>query len=270
MSLAADPDEHLENGAGLATPDGDNLLLDGIRGMYRAYADIAEDRGGRTATAGPVGLADARSPVPFANWAIALAPIPSEDVARAVSDAREFHAGSDNPWMFCSAWPIDDLAAHGLQRIGYPPFMVRPSTVTSAVPDTGLRIIEVDSPTLADEFEQTIAEAYPIPAVVGAPDSVLPHTFPARGWRFFIGYEGDRAVGTSAGWIGPHDVHVEMISVRGDCRGKGYGAALTMAPVSCAPEVPSVLIASDDGLPVYRKLGFVPLVRFGLWMGMPG
>ena len=270
MSLAADPDEHLEDGASLRTPDGDNLLLDGVRGMYRAYADLAEDRGGRTGVVGSIGLADARSPVPFENWALTLAPLRSAEVAGAVADARAFHADGDVPWIFGSAWPVDDLSEHGLQRIGHPPFMVRPTGTVTPLRDTDLRIVEVDSPELADVFEQTIGEAYPIDAVLGVPDAALPRKFPARGWRFFIGYEGDRAVGTSAGWIGPHDVHVEMISVRAECRGKGYGAVLTMAPISCAPEVPSVLIASDDGLSVYRRLGFVPLVRFGLWLGTPG
>jgi GNAT superfamily N-acetyltransferase len=49
-------------------------------------------------------------------------------------------------------------------------------------------------------------------------------------------------------------------------RGKGYGAALTARAVQTDATLPAVLQASDDGQPVYLRLGFQIVVRYALWM----
>ena len=88
--------------------------------------------------------------------------------------------------------------------------------------------------------------------------------------RLWVGYEGDRAVGT-AGVIVAHGVNdVEWISVYDDCRGKGYGAALTWAATLADPSLPAVLIASDPGQPVYERMGYLRLTRMSVWFRPPG
>lgn len=42
---------------------------------------------------------------------------------------------------------------------------------------------------------------------------------------------------------------------------------MTMAAARVEPDRPALLIASDDGRGVYRRLGFVPLLRYTLWLG---
>ena len=39
-------------------------------------------------------------------------------------------------------------------------------------------------------------------------------------------------------------------------RGRGVGAAVTWAATLCQPELPAVLVASDDGRPVYERMGY--------------
>jgi hypothetical protein len=62
---------------------------------------------------------------------------------------------------------------------------------------------------------------------------------------------------------------VEFISVDATLRGRGFGAAITWAATLAQPELPAVLIASDDGRPVYERMGYATICRFTLWMG-PG
>jgi len=52
-----------------------------------------------------------------------------------------------------------------------------------------------------------------------------------------------------------------------EARGRGYGAALTATAALSQPDLPSALIASDDGRGVYERLGFLPISRFTLWAG---
>ena len=86
-------------------------------------------------------------------------------------------------------------------------------------------------------------------------------------WHFYVGYEGDRPVSTAAAWVGERLSLVEMVATRPECRGRGYGAALTSSALLTDYTRWAVLLASDPGRPVYEMLGFFPLVRFTLWVG---
>ncbi len=52
-----------------------------------------------------------------------------------------------------------------------------------------------------------------------------------------------------------------------DVRGRGIGRAMTAAATAAATDRPAMLISSDDGRPVYDRLGYLPLLRFTLWAG---
>lgn len=49
-------------------------------------------------------------------------------------------------------------------------------------------------------------------------------------------------------------------------RGRGAGAAVTWAATLADPEVPAVLVASDDGRPTYERMGYLPLERWTAWL----
>jgi hypothetical protein len=48
-------------------------------------------------------------------------------------------------------------------------------------------------------------------------------------------------------------------------RGLGIGAAMTCPAASNDPSLPALLLARDDGRPLYLRLGFCDLLRLTIW-----
>jgi len=270
-SLAADDGDVLENGYRESTPAGDNLLLDYARGDAACFAAIATAAGGRVEHRPDLGLslADTGGPSPFNNTAHLTAPIGDEQTP-AVADALRafFSATPGGPFLVFSPWPIGDLSRHGLQLVGHPPLMFRSPTVPALPTNPNLRIELVETADALADFEQTVAEAYPVPELQPwRRGSFLQPSVLETRWRFFVGYEGDRSVATAGAWLSDTTTVVEVVSVRDECRGKGYGAAITAAATHAAPGQPAMLIASDLGRPIYDRLGYLPMLRFTLYLG---
>jgi GNAT superfamily N-acetyltransferase len=72
------------------------------------------------------------------------------------------------------------------------------------------------------------------------------------------------------GPLPPGLVEVDWVATAPSARGHGYGTALTWAAIDAAPGLPAVLIASDDGRPVYDKMGFLRLMRLSMYVRAGG
>lgn len=48
-------------------------------------------------------------------------------------------------------------------------------------------------------------------------------------------------------------------------RRRGAGTAATWAATLAEPDLPAVLISSDDGVGIYRRMGYLTLARATLW-----
>jgi GNAT superfamily N-acetyltransferase len=270
-TLAASPEAHLENGYAPATPTGDNLLLDFARGEAAAFGEVIDVLGGRVEERPELGvhLRDTGLPTPFANAALLTRPVADGDVDGLVGTLRGFFGRTaGGPYMVFSPWPLADLKPHGFAPIGHPPLMLR-APGGAAPLASGFHIVRAsDADTLAD-FERTLIEAYPItemqPWERGA---YLREPMLESNWRFFVGYDGDTAVATAAAYVTPTVTIVELVSARPECRGKGFGAAITAAATLTEPDRPAMLVASDLGRNVYARLGYTPILRYTLWLGM--
>jgi GNAT superfamily N-acetyltransferase len=272
-SLAAGDGEILETGSLGSTPAGDNLLLDYARADAGCFAAIAGAAGGRVEHRGDLGLqlAETGGPSPFNNTAHLTSPV-GEDATPALADAlREFFGrASGGQYLLFSPWPTGDLSRHGFQLVGHPPLMVRPPSVPAApsVEDPNLRLELVETAAALADFEQTIVEAYPVPELQPwRRASFLHPSLLDSQWRLFAGYEDDRCVATAGAWSTDTVTVVEIVSVRDECRGKGYGAAITAAATHAVTGQTAMLIASDIGRPVYDRLGYLPLLRYTLYLG---
>jgi hypothetical protein len=270
-TLAASPEEHLENGYAAATPGGDNLLLDFARGEADAFAAVIGALDGRVEDVPEYGLhlRDSGRPTPFANAACLTRPVADNETDGLVGTLRDFFDGTaGGPYMVFSPWPIADLAPHGFAPVGHPPLMLRsPGGSAPLAPD--FHIVRVsDADTLAD-YERTLIEAYPVAEMQPwQRGSYLREPVLGSNWRFFVGYERGNAVATAAAYVTPTVTIVELVSARPECRGKGFGAAITAAATLTEPDRPAMLVASDLGRNVYARLGYTPILRYTLWLGM--
>lgn len=267
-SIAAEDGEFLEDGASARTPDGDNLLLDHARAEAAAYGSLVRAAGGRLLDddEGGLHLRDLGSASPFGNVALVTRPVLSTQVV--LDRLRGFYEGErGGPYLVISPWPTANWGPEGYTRVGHPPLMVRlPGDAVEPV--AGLHIAEASDLETIHDFERTLIEAYPMPEMQPwTPETFVGLSILDTEWRLFVGYEDGVPVATAGAFVTPSIVLVELVSVRSQCRGRGYGRALTAAASCCRPDRPAMLISSDDGRGVYESLGYVSLLRYTLWLG---
>ena len=241
-----------------------------LRGFVLSTADrsevLANAGGGELRRTDRAVFADGRSPVLFDNAVTLLHPMTAAEARAVVDEALDFFP-PERPFVVLSVWPIPEAGDLGIELMGHPPFMFRPVAPPPDGWDAGLELREVVDDDGLATFFRTITEAYPMPA----DDSALAHTdVLGHGIRLWVGYEDDRPVGTAGTYVAHGTNDVEWVSVYDRDRGKGYGAALTWAATLADPSLPAVLIASDDGQPVYERMGYVRLTRLSLWFRPPG
>jgi hypothetical protein len=262
-------DHDLETGRRADTPDGDNLLLDFARLEAHGYRALAEAAGGRAEDDPALGLTltDTRTPTPFGNLAHFVVPPPEGASAEIAARLRSFYTGPGGPFLVFSPWSSVDLGAHGFALVGHPPLMIRPSAAGTAdlAPDRDLTLVTVETPAQLIDFEQTLVEGFPTPELLpfGAHPRLLGEGLLHSPWRLVVGYLDGRPVATAAAIAGARVGAVEMVSTQPDVRGRGYGRAVTAA----CPDTPSLLISSDSGRGVYGRLGYLPVLRYSLWIG---
>lgn len=266
-------DEPPESGYGQATPRGDNLCNDYQQELAEGYAALAGARGDRVQRDSEMTLGDRSSPSLFLNFAILHEPPDGEEWPAAAERMHSFFADAPGgPFLLWSAWPTPDLTALGFDRIGHPPLMLRVPQPLSPTPVNGLEIRPVVDAATARDFEAALIRGFPVSDLEPSPlGSLLPvEALSAPGWRHWVGYLDGEPVATSSACVNDRHVDVEFIACVAEARGRGIGAAMAAVAASAAPELPAMLIASDLGLPVYRRLGYRSILRFTLWSGRRG
>jgi hypothetical protein len=256
--------ERLEDGWHTDTGPGDNLLHDHFMGFadYAVAAGRASEK--PTLDDDEIGACDLGIPHPFSRLAVLRRP--PQDVDDLAERLDAFFSGDALYGVFV---PVLAPLPRGYQLGGHPPFMIRAAGGVAPPVPSSLRIELVADPQRMRDFERTMIGGYPVPELEGSPPGT---GFPAGlldlPWaRFWVGYEDDRPVATSGALVHHGLNHIEWISALPEVRGRGYGAAMTWAATLADPSLPAALIASDDGRPVYERMGYLPVVRCTFWMG---
>lgn len=83
--------------------------------------------------------------------------------------------------------------------------------------------------------------------------------------RMWVGWLDDRPVCASSTWTEYGVNNVTLVATIPEARQHGYGEALTWRAAQADPSLPGMLFSSDDGRPVYGRMGFLPLQRLTLW-----
>lgn len=241
------------------TPVGDTLA----RRFVYAYADrIVETAGrvgGRHLVTGGAVLADPGSPFGYDNAVVLTRPPDDADLAAALGAARAFFP-PDRWWVLLSLFALPDLTGEGLVRVGHPPLMLRsPAPLPAAPPGLDIRTVPDADPA---DFERVLVEGFGL-ADVGRPAVADPRT--ADLVHLVVGYADGEAVACAGAAVRHGIVEIDWVAVPPERRGRGHGRAVTVAACAVAPDLPALLVSSDDGHPVYTGLGFLDLFRATMW-----
>jgi GNAT superfamily N-acetyltransferase len=261
----------LESGWLPATPAADTYLRRFLLNWAGMCAATALLHGGLVHDDPAFRLADSRRPAGFSNCATLLQPLMPDTERVTVERINAFFA-FDDPARFgevllVSLWPTGDLRTYGWNLMGHPPVHLLPAgAVRRAVP-AELRIEPVRDRAGLDAWERVAIDGYPLDALEGAsPGALIP-----TGWlnepraTFWVGWVGDEPVCASMAWT-EHGINdVTMVATVPTARRRGYGEALTWCAAQADPALPAMLLSSDDGRPVYERMGFLPLLRLTLW-----
>jgi GNAT superfamily N-acetyltransferase len=259
-------DEYLTTGWEPGVPVDDTLLRQFVFNSADRNKHHAAAMNGTWHQWDDVCAADLREPSGFGNQAILMLPMTEESAAGVIERLRESFSG---PHCIFSAWPTPDLRRLGYGLIGHPPFMVRPRGGDAPVRPTELVVEEVTDAASMERYERVFVEGYPVPELQPfEPGRLFDERLLGGIVRVWVGSVDGRPVAGSAAINSRGLIAVEYVATLPDARGRGYGAALTATAALSQAELPSALIASDDGRGVYERLGFLAVSRFTLWVGM--
>ncbi|MGH3787438.1 MAG: GNAT family N-acetyltransferase [Pseudonocardiaceae bacterium] len=171
------------------------------------------------------------------------------------------------PYLLISAWPTPDLRPYGLALMGHPPLMVRfPSPrPDSSSPEADVREVkDVDELAVA---ERVLVEGFPMPELEPLkPGDLLGPTLLQSDTRVWLAWADGQPAAVAAAHRYAGITLVEYVATLPAARGRGAGTAVTWAATLADPAAPAVLIASDDGRPVYERLGYIAVERWTVWL----
>jgi hypothetical protein len=246
--------EVLRTGWEDSTPSDDTLTLAAIRAMADRSAAWAREAGGRVRRDPGLVLADAVSPCLFLNVVTATPPL---DLAVAGQAVEFFPAG--RPFALLCPGPTPDLRPTGLRLMGHPPVMVRPAGGAAPSLPPRVAVQEVTDAAGLAVWDRVLSAGFP------APESPAPRGLLGGPTRFWLATLDGEPAATALSHVGHGVVDVEAVATLGTHRGHGLGAAVTWAATLADPQLPAVLIASDDGVGIYRRMGYLPLTRWTMW-----
>lgn len=247
------------------TPVTDTLARRFVFAYADRTAEMARRTGGRTAERDGARMADLSSPFGYDNAVVLTAPPRPEHVPALIAAAGAFYP-PERWWSLLSLFGTPDLSPYGLVLDGHPPVMFRPPAPVPPPPaELALRPV-VDEATLAD-FGRTLVTGYGLDDV-GVP-AIADLTLTGSLLHLVVGYVDGEPVATAGAAVHHGIVEIDWVAVLPDARGRGYGGAVTSAAVAVEPGLPAMLISSDDGHPVYHRLGFWDLFRATMWQHPP-
>ena len=263
-SILPPQDEHLTNGWEPDLPADDTLLRQAVL-VHASWPTAVAAAAGRPWRSGPAwagGWIGDRGAL--TNPVVLTQPLARpDDVLTDVATLIPPHV----PYLLLSAWPTPDLRPHGLGLVGHPPLMVRFPGPGPGAPASGIEVREVrDADDLA-AAERILVEGYPLPGLDPlTPGDLLDPALLTADTRAWVASSDGEPAAVAVAHHHAGVTLVEYVATLPAARGRGVGAAVTWAATLSEPTRPAVLIASDDGRPVYERMGYVAIERWTAWL----
>ena len=191
---------------------------------------------------------------------------PPSDLGALVAEVSELVPATSSFFLLCP-WQAPDFAPHGLVLLGYPPLMVRLPAPHDVPSREGVEVIEVLAPDDLAVAERVLVEGYPMPDTQPlTPGDVLHPSILSPATRVWLARVDGEPAAVAAAHLHGGVTLVEYVATLPAARGRGAGAAVTWAATLADPAQPAMLIASDDGRPVYEAMGYLALERWAAWL----
>ena len=200
------------------------------------------------------------------NPVVVTRPLAAEEWAEVLAEVEEtLPAGV--PWFLISPFPTPDLAALGVVKIGHPPLMVRFPGGSAPPPRDGVQLEWVEDAEGLAVAERVLVEGYPMPELQPlTPGDLLAPPILDGPTRVVTASLDGRPAAVAAAHLAGGAVLVEYVAALPAARGQGAAAAATWAATLSEPDLPAVLVASDDGRPLYERMGYVAIERWTVWV----
>ena len=264
-------DHHLRAGWEPDVPVTDSLLRRFLANWTASIEAHGLPMGGRALRRDDLAAVDLGRPsfgVNVATLRMPLFPPDVEDVAAALDDFYRFGRGdvSGTVFLFCP-WPTPDLRPFGWSLLEYEPLMLRPPGGAPPPEPAGLRIETVTDEASLRAFETALVRGFESAELEAeGPGAVFAAAILGDDRiRIWVGWENDRPVSGAAAFVKAGIVNVTLVGTAPEARRRGFGAALTWRATLADPALPAMLLATDDGRPVYERMGYLPLFRFAVW-----
>jgi len=253
------------------TPVSDSLLRMFLVNLTMAFEALGHSLGGRVLQQDHLAAVNVGRPAFIINSATLLTPLfpaRAAEVMSALDDFYGFPAGEDpGRVLLFSAWPTPELRDHGWTLLGHAPFMLRPAGGQVQPLPAGLRIEEVRGEDALRAAEEVTVRGFSLADIAPRGPGALFHSalLQDERLRMWVGWEGERPVSTAATFVEAGITNVINVATVPEARGRGFGSAVTWHATLADPALPTLLIASDQGRPVYERMGYMTLFRFTLW-----
>lgn len=195
---------------------------------------------------------------------------PPTDQAALVAEVAEL-VPPTSPYFLISPWQLPDFSAHGLALLGHPPLMVRFPAPRDVISRPGVEVVEVRDAQALAAAERVLVKGYPIPELEPfTPGDLLGPSILGPDTRVWLATVDGAPAAVAVAHMHAGAILVEYVATLESARGRGAGSAATWAATTADPALPAMLIASDDGRPVYESMGYVAIERWSAWLRVPG
>jgi hypothetical protein len=264
-----DPVGHLATGWEPSRPLSDGLIRRFTYAYASSFASLVALMGGHVVHREPYVTWDRGVPAGLFNGAMLLQPLPHTGWEQTVDEleADLLTTGSGQVILF-SPWPSPDLSDRGWQLSGHPPLLLRPSGEPEPPSPDWLQICEVgDARTLAD-WERVAIEGYPLDELQATRSGsfVDERILTDPRLHAWVAYADGRPIAIGTSYV-VHGLHVPTLGVTLPAyRGRGAWHILMRRRLSTFRSLPAMALFSDFSRRPAEGLGFLPLVRWTVWL----